>query len=445
MTALDDHKERNARTPDEILTAIDESGVESIYYQIVTLSGKLMAKVVPVTQLKRNLENGILMHRSAIADFQTALDGELLGGGPSAPEFNAMPDLDTFAVLPWDTSTARFLCTIYEPTHRPGIGGAPFAADPRGFLRRTHAQFKERLGLELRTGCEPEMTWFGEGLDVTSRPGSNPSYEFEQLERVRPIYQRIIRYATALGFEMIEGDYEDAGQLELNWMYDVADLTADRLVTYRMICRQVARELGVTASFMPKIAPGAMGTGCHHNLSLWKGGSNALEEPGRQELHLTDVGRWALGGLLEHAAPSMIVMGQTVNSYKRYWDAGQFAPTKINWGMEDKTCTVRLSGNGRLEYKLPDSAVNPYLSHALMLTQIEDGIANEIDPDRVTIQDIPKTLGDAVQLFTDDKFVRRSVTPEIANLLVAIKSDEWARFCGAVTDWERDMYFSAGQ
>ena len=281
------------------------------------------------------------------------------------------------------------MCTLYEPQHRPAVGGAPFAADARGHLRRTHDEFRQHTGMEMRTGCEPEMTWLGEGLDVRSRPGENPSYEFEQLERMRPIYQRIIGYATHFGLDMIEGDYEDAGQLELNWMFDSAELTADRLITYRMICRQVAREFGVTASFMPKIAPGSMGTGCHHNISLWRDGQNAFCEAGRTDLHLTPVARHSLGGMLAHATESMIVMGGTVNSYKRYWDAGQFAPTQIDWGMEDKTCTVRLSGNGRLEYKLPDSAVNPYLSHALLLAQISDGLKNETDPDSVRSRPSP--------------------------------------------------------
>lgn len=443
MTALSDHQVRNSRVPAEITAAI-EAGVETIYYQVVTLSGKVMAKIAPATQLARNLENGILMHRSAAADFHTSLGGELLGGGPAAPEFQAIPDLDSFTVLPWDPKAARFMCSVYEPDHRPGIGGSPFAGDARGHLRRAHDGFRERTGLEMRTGCEPEMTWLGDNLEVTSRPGENPSYEFEQLERMRPIYQQLIRYATAFGFNMIEGDYEDAGQLELNWMFDSAELTADRLITYRMICRQVAREFGVTASFMPKIAPGVMGTGCHHNISLWRNGVNVFCEPGRTDLHLTPVARYALGGMLDHATESMIVMGSTVNSYKRYWDAGQFAPTQIDWGMEDKTCTVRLSGNGRLEYKLPDSAVNPYLSHALLLAQIEDGINNETDPDSVGVQTIPRTLGEAIQLFAEGKFVKSALTSELTAILIALKNDEWARYCGSVTDWERSMYLTAG-
>ena len=128
-----------------------------------------------------------------------------------------------------------------------------------------------------------------------------------------------------------------------------------------------------------------MGNGCHHNFSLWRDGVNILADPGITELHLTEEGRHALGGLLSHAAGAMLVNGSTVNSYKRYWDAGQFAPSKINWGLDNKTCTVRLSANGRLEYKLPDAAVNPYLSHALLIAACEDGLKNAIDPGEPTV------------------------------------------------------------
>lgn len=444
MTALDQHRELNADESKitEIEKRIESSGVEFIYYQVVTLSGRVLSKVVPARHLRRNLQKGVLLHRTAITDLQANRAGDLLGGGASSPEFNAVPDIDTFAVLPWDTTVARFFCTLYEPDHRPGIGGAPFGADARGVLKRTHAEFTEATGLVLKTGCEPEMSWTGPGLDVNVRPDASPAYHFEQLERMRPIYQSLIRYSQALGLDMIEGDYEDSGQLELNWMFDRAELTADRLITYRLICKQVAREHGVTASFMPKPAMGTMGNGCHHNLSLWKGDENALED-GSTKLHLTQLGRNALAGLLHHAAGSMIVMGQTVNSYKRYWDIGQFAPTKIDWGMDDKTCTVRLPAVGRLEYKLPDASVNPYLSHTLLLAAMRDGIDNLLPLDGVQFPVLPKTLGEAIDAFADNKQMRTAFPAELADLLIDYKSDEWARFCGAVTDWEHMMYSEA--
>ncbi len=304
------------------------------------------------------------------------------------------------------------------------------------------------------------MTWTGPGLDARFRPGSSPAYHVDHLERYRPVYQKVISYAQALGLDMIEGDYEDPGQLELNWLFDRANLTADRLVTYRQVCRQVGRELGVTPSFMPKPAAGMMGNGCHHNVSLWTvpaedgaRGVNILEEPGRTELHLSEAGRHALGGILSHAAGGMLVFGSTVNSYKRYWDAGQFAPSQINWGMDNKTCTVRLSAVGRLEFKLPDAMVNPYLSHAVLLRSIEDGLAARTDPGEPQagssyggaskFPPLPLTLGEALSAFDGDPVVRSALGDELADLLVAYKADEWARFCGTVTDWEHQMYAEA--
>ena len=451
-TALDRHRERNTAQAaiEDVRSRMTEAGVQYVYYQAVTITGRVVGKVVPAEHLARNAEKGVQLHRTAASDLQTDRAGELFGGGTEAAEFTAMPDLGTFAVLPWDTSVGRFFCRLYEPGHRADVGGQPLATDVRGNLIRRHADFTARTGLELRSGCEPEMTWTGPGLDARFRPGSSPAYHVDHLERYRPIYQKVISYGRALGLDMIEGDYEDPGQLELNWMFDHADATADRLIVYRQICRQVARELGVTASFMPKPATGMMGNGCHHNLSLWRGEENVLADPGVRELHLTETGRHALGGILAHAAGAMAVMGSTVNSYKRYWDSGQFAPSQINWGMDNKTCTVRLSANGRLEFKLPDAMVNPYLSHAVLLAAIEDGLTDRIDPGppqagssytgESRFAPIPLTLGEALDTFAADQVVKGALGSELVELYGQFKRDEWARFCGVVTDWEHMMY-----
>lgn len=453
QTPLDRHREANTDQSrvDEIARAIETSGVEFLYYQGVTVTGRVIGKVVPATHLRRNLDRGVNLHRTAISDLQSDRAGALLGGGVHAAEFTAMPDLDTFAVLPWDTSVGRFFTQIYEPDHLPEVGGERLATDSRGVLKRVHQDFTERTGLHMRSGCEPEMTWRGPGMEVRFARGSSPAYHVDNLELMRPVYQRVIRYAQALGLDMIEGDYEDPGQLELNWMYDHADLTADRLVVYRQVCKQVARELGLVASFMPKPAEGMMGNGCHHNVSFWRDDVNVLADPGRTELHLTDEGRHALGGMLTHAAGSMLINGSTVNSYKRYWDAGQFAPSQINWGMDNKTCTVRLSANGRLEYKLPDASVNPYLSHAALIAAAEDGLTHKLDPgpdtkgssydgESVRFEPLPKTLAAAIDAFAQDEVVRTALGKDLSQLLIDYKSDEWARFCAAVTDWEKERY-----
>ncbi|MFZ2501662.1 MAG: glutamine synthetase family protein [Nocardioides sp.] len=453
---LDQHREENASSDllKDAVKKIKKHNVGYIYYQGVTVTGRVVGKVMPANHLERVASKGIQQHRTAAANLQSTREGVLLGGGVNAAEYTSLPDLDTFAVLPWDTSVARVFCRLYEPDHLAEGAGAAYACDSRGLLKRTHADFTARTGLEMRTGTEPEMTWRGPGLEATFRPDSSPAYHIEHLERGRPIYQKVITYAKALGLDMVEGDYEDEGQFELNWMFDHADLTADRLVTYRQICKQVARELGIEASFMPKPATGMMGNGCHHNFSLWNADNvNVLAEPGRSDLHLTDIGKHALGGVLAHSAAAMLVMGSTVNSYKRYWDAGQFAPSRINWGLDNKTCTVRLSTVGRLEYKLPDAAVNPYLSHTILLASILDGIDNAIDPGEPTAgssydSDLPElfgklplTLGEAISAFAGDDVIKAAFGGELSQLLIDYKSDEWARFCGYVTDWEKSMYW----
>jgi len=445
VSPLEAHRARNA-DPDvlaRIESEIADNGVEFIYYQCVTLTGRVIAKVVPARHLRRNAQRGILLHRTAITDLQSTRDGELLGGGASAAEFNALPDLQTFAVLPWDRTVARFFCTLYEPEHLPEVGGTEFAGDARGLLARAHRRFTDVTGLELRSGCEPEMSWSGPLIEDDTRPGASPAYHLAKLEAMRPVYASVIRYAQQLGLDMIEGDYEDAGQLELNWNFDRAELTADRLVTYRLICRQVAKENGLRASFMPKPVTGSMGNGCHHNLSLWRGDVNVMADPGRRDVHLSEIGEHAVAGLLAHAPASMLVMGQTVNSYKRYWDRGQFAPTALDWGLDDKTRSIRVPAPGRIEYKLPDASVNPYLSHLLILEAIRDGLDKRLAIGASVSASIPTTLGEAIHAFAEGDTMRGALPESTAQLLIDLKTDEWARFCSSVTDWEHMMYEGA--
>lgn len=149
------------------------------------------------------------------------------------------------------------------------------------------------------------------------------------------------------------------------------------------------------------------------------------------------------------------VLACTVNSYKRFWDERQFAPTRLDWGLDNKSCAVRVAAGGRLEYKLPDAMVNPYLSHIVLLGAIRHGMEDQIDPGlpeetssyEVTHDSpfgaLPRTLGEAITAFEDDDYVLNALGRELAELYVEFKSDEWARYCAAVTDWEKALYWDA--
>ncbi len=452
MTAIEKHRqERCSEAAIQAAEALlDEAKSELIYYAAVSLNGRVLTKVVPRRHFRRNIARGVQLHASAIADLTTSIGGELLGGGAQAPEVTAMPDPSTLIILPWDSEMAFVFCDLFVREDAPVNGGERSDLDVRGILRSRHADFQAATGFILKSGCEPEMSWISD-TPPFSRPGLAPNYHFGTLDDNRELVQRVMSYAYSMGLDMIEGDYEDIHQIELNWMFDNAERTSDRLIMYRMLCRQVGHEFGVIASFMPKPFTGIMGNGCHHNISLWDGDRNIFEDPSDPALHVTDEARWAIGGLLQYSGAGMAVMAPTVNSYKRFADVGQFAPIEVNWGLDNKTCTVRVSASGRLEYKLPDASVNPYLSHAVILEMLERGLAQRIDPgapseldsargDDSSFPALSKTLGDSVAAAVASDLVTSAIGAPMANLFVEYKSDEWQRSCAAVTDWDRAHY-----
>jgi glutamine synthetase len=453
--ALERQLAANAALEPDLAARIREAGVDFVYYQFVTLNSRVMAKVVPARHLARNLERGVQFHGSAVTDLATSRAGTLIASGDHAEEFVAVPDAATFQVLPWDTGFARMFCNLYQRRDRAVDPGAPLPTCVRSNLNRVHAAFRDRTGLELRSGTEPEMSWLGPEIEPWSQPNVSPAYHFGALEMMRPIVRQVVAYAQALGLDMIEGDYEDAGQLELNFQFEVCERTCDNLITYRQVCAQVAREFGVIASFMPKPTVGAMANGCHHNLSLWRDDENVFVDPGNPTLHVTETARHAVAGILAHAPGMLALCAPTVNSYARYWDVGQFAPGAANWGLDNRTCAIRVSASGRLEYKLPDASVNPYLSHAAVVAAISHGLADRLDPGPPQAGNsydpdvagayakLPRTLGDALALLQADDVVRGSMPAGLYDAFMEYKTDEWERFCSTVTEWHREMYLRA--
>ena len=438
---------------EEFRRKITESGIKFIYYMVPTLGGRTVAKVVPAEHYERMLGKGIAFHRTALSDLQTSRSGELIGGGVDAHEFWALPNPETLEQLPWDPEVGRVFCMAYDPPQLQN-GGRLIPLDTRALFIRVHDRFTQRTGIELRSGLEPEMTWSGQGTEVIAKQDQSPAYQVENLEKMRPVFKKVISYAQQLNFNMIQGDYEDDGQVELNWEYDRADLTCMRMTTYRQICKQVARELQLQASFMPKPFNKKMGNGCHHNLSLWRvdqGEPQNLVEDGRVELHVTEIAKQAIAGMLLHAPGSMLVMGSTVNSYKRFWDSGQFAPSGADWGLDTRGVAVRISANGRMEYRLPDASVNPYLSHLYLLTAIDHGLSEQMDPGNpgepsellASAPPIPMTLGEAITAYTADDYLMDTMPEELTRIYTQLKQDEWARYCGEITQWEFDQYWEA--
>ena len=284
---------------------IDAAGVTYIYYQFISVTGRIMGKGVPAAHWESMARKGFQLVYGATANLFVDRHGEYIGYGPEAAELVGLPEPETFQVLPWDTKVARVWCTCFRGREDLEDGGSYLTADCRNNLKLIQAEFTERTGMHLRAGLEPEMIWLKANEDGTPtfEGMSKPyCYHIDQFSQFQPIIHKVIEYANAMGLDMIQGDHEDApGQLELNFNFDVAEKTADNLSTYRQVCKQVGREMQAFPCFMPKPFMGVSANGCHHNISLWEGDDNKfMPAEGEDQRMPGQIGKWAIGGILEH-------------------------------------------------------------------------------------------------------------------------------------------------
>ena len=326
------------------------------------------------------------------------------------------------------------------------------------------------------------MMWLTKNQDgtPTGKGFSKPyCYHIDQFESLRPVFMKVIEYSNAMGLDMIQGDHEDApGQLELNWMFDDVLRNADRLSTYRQICAQVAREHGIIACFMTKPFMGVSASGCHTNMSLWTGGSDKVNKlhhktlPGVEEVFsyvhggentfMPDtkdvqlpgkIGLKCIGGVMKHLGALTAIGSSTVNSYRRLWDQGFWAPVYADWGYQNRTCGLRVSAPGRFEYRSVDSMHNPYLMGSALLKAFDDGLTNNIDPGKPEsrniyeaqkagkdVKKLPLSLGEALDRLKEDKVIQSAMPDEMYKVFHWYKNDEWEKFLGATTQWDLDTY-----
>ncbi len=441
----------------EIETQIERDGIGYLYCQFVSVTGRIMGKGIPAKHFGAIARKGFQLVYGSTANLFIDRHGDYIGYGPEARELVGLAEPETFMPLPWDTRTARVFCTLFRGREEEVDGGAYLTSDCRGNLQRIHAEFEAKHGLHLRAGCEPEMMWLKADADgkPTVEGMTKPNcYHIDQFAELQPLIHKVVEYSEAMGLDMIQGDHEDApGQLELNFHFDRAEHTADRLTTYRQICKQVGRELGAFPCFMPKPFMGVSANGCHHNISLWEGDTNKFMPEGDNPQLPGPVGMKAIGGILEHVRALTCITSPTVNSYRRLWDTGFWAPVYADWGFQNRTTALRVSAPGRFEYRSVDSAVNPYLSFAALIKAMDDGLDRELDPGQPEerniyeaiaadkkVQKVPLSLGEALEELRADEVVRSALPGEMWTVFEHYKRDEWERFLASVSDWDVEEY-----
>jgi len=458
LTALEQTVTASGRTEKvrEIRKLIDEEGVQYIYYQHISVTGRIVGKGMPAKHFERTCEKGYQLVYGSVADLFMDRYGNYIGFGAEESELVGIPDLDTFRILPWEHRVARVYCDCFDTET-----GEAFDADCRGNLRRVVREVEEELGATFMVGIEPEMMWLKEDPQGRLTGATKPfCYHIAQFEQLRPVFLDVISYAQAMGLDMIQGDHEDApGQLELNIQYDKGLNTADNITTYRHVCSEVARKHGLIACFMPKPFVGVSANGHHHHFSMVdKDGANLFyDEAGPAKV--SQFGLYFLGGILEHADALCALTAATVNSYKRFWDRGYWAPLYKDYGWQNRTSLVRVAAPGRFEYRAVDASVNPYLSIAALLIAGRDGVRRKLDPgppqqqsvydifgrekhlgEEATLRRIPLHLGEALEALRRDPVMQQVLPGRMYKVFMHYKTDEWERYLAHVSDWELERY-----
>jgi glutamine synthetase len=441
----------------EVRKKIDDLGITYIYYQFPSVTGRIMGKGVPAPHWETIAEKGFQLVYGATANLFTDRHGNYIGYGPEAAELVGVPEPETFMPLPWDERVARVWVTCFRNREEREDPGAFLTSDCRGNLKRIQDDFEQATGLHLRAGTEPEMMWLklDEKGEASVEGKTKPyCYHIDQFAELQPIIHKVIEYGQGMGLDMIQGDHEDApGQIELNFGFDRAEQTADNLSTFRQICKQVGRELDAFPCFMPKPFMGVSANGCHHNISIWKGDENSFLPDTKDLQKPSKIGLWAIGGIMAHQPALTAITCSTVNSYRRLWDTGFWAPVFADWGYQNRTTALRVSAPGRFEYRSVDSAVNPYLSLATLIAAMRDGIERKLDPGEPEerniyeameagkeVKRLPMTFGAALDALEADDVVKSALPGDMYRVFMHYKRDEWERYCAQVSDWDVTEY-----
>lgn len=441
-------------TKDAVLAAIDKQAIRFINLWFADITGRVKSVIVPAQAAGVMFENGVHFDGSAIEGFARAAESDML----------LIPDPASFAVLPWDEPeerTARLICTVHTPQ------GEPFIGDPRIVLVNTLKQ-AERLGFTYKTGCELEFFLFRMHPDngaLPLIPHDEVSYYDFSTNFTQSVRRKMLAALAEMGIEVDSAHHEiGSGQHEIDFHYAEALVSADQILTARVVLKNVAQRSGLHCTFMPRPRVDLAGSGMHTHQSLHDNatGQNVFADTSK-EYGLSETARYFLAGQLHHARAMCAVLAPLVNSYKRLGTSVE-APVYVTWAHINRGALIRVPSipvgkeqHTRLELRCPDPASNPYLAAAVMLAAGLDGIRQRMalpDPleetllgqDRMRLRRaeiLPNSLGEALDALADDEVILTALGPHISDRYLAAKRQEFDEYNRQVTQWELERYLSA--
>jgi len=435
---------------DYVMKMAKEHDVKFIRLWFTDILGMLKSFTITVEELERALEEGMGFDGSSIEGFARIDESDMV----------ALPDPDTFQLLPWQPrehrAVARMFCDILKP------GGEPFEGDPRYVLKR-NLKIAADMGYTFYVGPELEYFYFrdSEGTEALDQGGY---FDLTPRDAAIDMRKETVLALEELGIGVEYSHHEVApSQHEIDMRYTDALTMADSVMTYRLVVKEVALKYGVYATFMPKPVFGINGSGMHVHQSLFKGESNAFFDKG-DEYHLSKEAKCYIAGLLKHAPEFTAVTNQWINSYKRLVP-GYEAPVYLSWARRNRSDLIRVpeyrpgkEKATRVEFRSPDPACNPYLAFSVMLAAGLDGIEKGYEvPDPIEenvyemteeerrkrgIGTLPASLLEAILLTEKSELVRKALGEHVFSAFIQNKKIEWNHYRIQVTDYELERYLS---
>jgi glutamine synthetase len=433
-----------------VLRMAKEHDVKFIRLWFTDILGMLKSFAITVEELEGALEEGMGFDGSSIEGFARIDESDMM----------ALPDPDTFCLLPWrpkeHRAVGRMFCDIKMP------GGEPFEGDPRYVLKKNLKRAAD-LGYTYYVGPELEYFYFRDsnGTEPLDQGGY---FDMIPLDAATDLRRDTVLALEEMGIGVEYSHHEVAySQHEIDMRYTDALTMADNVMTYRLVAKQIAVMHGVYATFMPKPVFGINGSGMHVHQSLFKDGKNAFfDHFAAKDYYLSKIARGYVAGLLKHAPEITAINNQWVNSYKRLVP-GYEAPVYLSWARRNRSDLIRVpeykpgrENATRIEFRSPDPACNPYLTFSVMLAAglegiekgyappppVEENVYEMTDEERKErgIGTLPASLDEAIQLTEKSELVRKALGDHVFEAFIKNKKIEWDRYRIQVTDYETKRY-----
>jgi glutamine synthetase len=431
-----------------VLEIIREKGIESVRFQFCDLNGIMRGRAAVLDNIENALENGLTMNMGTM-DF-TSFDQFAFGHryGVQSEDFTITPDFNTFAVLPFTSKSARIFCD-------------------RLVKRYNELEFFPQVGFETEYYVLEE---YEDGniapANYAEKEGHGMIFAMSGQDEWEEFYRTYCKTLTQMGIDATVVTKEGGpAQMEVNIHHYHPVKAADNQIAFMDVARELARQFGYRATFLPKPFQHLFGSGMHLHISLYDlDGQNLFYDPNEPKGHnLSEKMYYFIGGLLKHANAITAVGACTVNSYKRLLPH-TWSPINNTWGINNRSTLIRIPLDAkeqsmRLEFRSPDPACNVYLVLAAILACGLKGIEEQIEPQKPSQEDasdlseeelsclgakmLPRTLFEALEELKKDTVIKETFGKTIFEEFLKVKMTEWITYREYVTDWERRMYMRA--